>query len=208
MERRDLLIGLFITCLVLANVMGSKITSLFGLRASVSIFIMPLLFVISDIITEVEGKKAAQDMVNTALIILVFVFLYTALAIHLPPNPAYTGQDAYALIFGQSLRITAASIIAFALAQLMDIAVFSRLKAKTGSRQLWLRSNLSTYAGQLVDTLVFMFLAFYMMTPTYTAGFVLSIAWPYYLLKVLFAVIDTPFVYLGVAWLRAEKKDR
>ncbi|MFA5318721.1 MAG: queuosine precursor transporter [Patescibacteria group bacterium] len=73
---------------------------------------------------------------------------------------------------------------------------------KIGGKWLWLRNNASTIISQFIDTNVFMFIAFYNLTPKFTAAFVFSLVIPYYLFKVLFALLDTPFVYLGVKWLK------
>jgi len=67
---------------------------------------------------------------------------------------------------------------------------------------LWLRNNLSTIVSQFIDSTVFMFVAFYALTPKFTVAFIFSLIIPYYLFKVAFAVLDTPFVYLGVKWLK------
>ena len=76
-------------------------------------------------------------------------------------------------------------------------------KKITKGKYLWLRNNLSTVISQLIDTTLFMFIAFYMVTPQFTAPFIIELIIPYWLFKVGFAFIDTPLVYLGVKWLKS-----
>ena len=117
---------------------------------------------------------------------------------------AYNGE--YETIFGASLRIMVASIIAYIISQYHDIWAFEFWKAKTKGRFLWLRNNFSTIVSQAIDTLIFMFIAFYHLTPKFDALFILELAIPYYLFKIAFAIMDTPFIYLGVRWLKTGKK--
>jgi len=103
------------------------------------------------------------------------------------------------------MRIMVASVIAFALAQLHDMWSFAYWKNKTHGKFLWLRNNLSTWVSQAIDTFVFMMIAFYHITDKFTLEFIIQLSIPYYLFKVSFAILDTPFVYLGVAWLKGNK---
>lgn len=83
-----------------------------------------------------------------------------------------------------------------------------KLRKKLGKNGLWLRNNLSNFISQFVDTTVFMFLAFYAFDKPFVNNltFLVSLIIPYYLLKCFVSVIETPFVYLGVNWLKTEKK--
>ncbi|MBU0471806.1 MAG: queuosine precursor transporter [Nanoarchaeota archaeon] len=200
--KTDLLLGLFIGALILANTLGTKITTLFGVRVSVGIFFVPIMFLVTDIIAEVHGKQRAKNFVYVALIIMTFGLFMIYVSIILPANSTWGNQDAFASIFGATLRMTIASIIAFSLSQLHDVWAFDLLKRKTKGKYLWLRNNVSTMISQFIDTTVFMFLAFYHVAPKFTVQFIFSLIIPYWLFKVLFALIDTPFVYAGVWWLK------
>jgi len=197
-----LLLGLFCGLLVGMNLLGGKITSLFGISVSVAIFMAPLAFLITDIVEEVYGRKVTQSFVWAGMATIIIMFLYTALFVILEPHARYSFNEEYKIIFGASLRMMIASVIAFFLAQTHDIWAFNFWKEKTKGRFLWLRNNLSTVVSQFIDSTVFMFIAFYALTPKFTMAFIFSLIIPYYLFKVLFAVLDTPFVYLGVKWLR------
>ena len=202
--KTDLMLGFFIVSLVLANTLGTKITSLFGVRISAGIFFIPLLFLITDIISEVHGKQKAKAFVYISIFVMLFTLGMMWVAIKMPANETWGNQEAFASIFGASLRMTIASIVAFIVSQFHDVWAFHFWKEKTKGRWLWLRNNLSTMTSQLIDTVLFMFIAFYNITPKFNVLFIISLIIPYWIFKMLFAIIDTPFVYLGVWWLNKE----
>jgi len=200
--KTDLLLGFFVVALVLANTLGTKITSLFGVRVSVGIFFVPLLFLITDIISEVHGKKKATEFVLISIAVLVFTLVMMYFSINLPANETWGGQEHFAFVFGSSLRMTIASVIAFVLSQFHDVWSFHFWKKKTHGKYLWLRNNLSTAISQFIDTVIFMFIAFYNLTPKFNVLFIISLIIPYWLFKIFFALADTPLCYLGVKWLK------
>jgi len=206
-EKTNVLLGIFVAALVAANLLGTKITAwqitgTFAISASVGILAFPLTFLITDIVEEVHGRRKATSFVYAGFISLALVFILTTISVVLPPASRYTANEAYVTVFGSSLRIILASLVAFGISQTHDLWAFNYLRQKTRGKHLWLRNNLSTMASQFLDTTVFMFLAFYMMTPKFTAGFIFQLILPYWLLKVLVAALDTPFCYAGVRWLR------
>lgn len=203
------LASLFTGSVVAANLIGVKVIPFFRLggfqfTGSVGIFLFPLTFLITDIVAEVYGPKATRSLVTGTLVTLVLVLVATAGATVLPPASRFAAQnDAYVSIFRGSLRITLASIVAFSLSQYHDVWAFDFWRRRTGGRFLWLRNNASTLVSQLIDTVIFMLIAFWGVGERFTLGFVVgSMVPPYYVLKVLAAFIDTPLVYLGVAMLR------
>ncbi|MCR5760635.1 MAG: queuosine precursor transporter [Sphaerochaetaceae bacterium] len=204
--KRDFLFALFIASMVIVNTLGSKITTILGVRVSVGIFLVPVLFLVTDIIGEVFGSKEAQHFVNTATIMLVFMFVLSFLFIKLSPNETWGLQKEYETIFGSSMRMTGASIISFVISQKLDVVLFSAWKKVTHGKHLWIRNNFSTIISQFIDTTIFDFIAFYHMTEKYTVSFVFSLIIPYWLFKVVFALLDTPFCYLGVKWMKGELK--
>ncbi len=204
-HKKEILLALFVGSMIIVNTIGSKITTILGVRVSVGIMFMPILFLVTDIISEVYGRAQAQRFVRISVGMLIFMFLMILLSIRLPPNPSWAMQEEYALIFGSSLRMTFASIISFAIAQTFDVAAFDFWKTVTKGRFLWLRNNASTMVSQFIDTTLFMFIAFFRMTPDFTVPFIFSLIIPYWLFKVAFAIFDTPLCYLGVRWMRNEQ---
>ncbi len=203
-RKTQVLLALFVSSMVIVNTLGTKITTMFGVRVSVGILFVPILFLITDIIGEVHGKKRAQFFVKVSSGILIFMFTMILICIKLPANASWENQEQYELIFGSSLRMTFASIVSFMISQYYDVIAFDFFKRITNGKHLWLRNNLSTMTSQLIDTTIFMFLAFYRISPKFSAGFIFSLIVPYWLFKVIFALIDTPLCYLGVRWLRGD----
>lgn len=200
--KRDIIYALYITFMVLVNTIGSKIISLAGVRVSVGIFFMPVLFVATDIVGEVYGEKEVKTFVNICLAMLVIMVAMTRLCIAIAPNENWPYQNEYSIIFGSSLRMTCASIVSFAVSQKLDVVLFAFIRRLTGEKHLWIRNNVATIICQFIDTVLFEFIAFWHLTPTYTFSFLFNLIIPYWLFKVLFALLDTPICYLGVRWLK------
>ena len=204
--KTNFLLGLFVACLVAANLIGLKVAS-FGLfEASVGIIVFPILFLVTDIIEEVHGKEKAKEFVYIGLGTVMVVLIVTALAVLLPAaERSFVSQGEYAKIFGTTLRIFVASIIGFFFSQMHDVWAFNFWKQKTRGKFLWLRNNASTVVSQFLDTSLFMFIAFFGISPKFTVAYIFALIIPYWLAKVLFAFCDTPFCYLGVKWLRGSR---
>lgn len=203
----QILLTIFISCLLLGNLLGNKLIEIFGIVTSVGLLGYPPTFLITDIVEEVKGKEATRTFVHAGFLSLCIAFLFVSLSTGLPPASIYKGNEAYNEIFSGSLRIIVASMTAFLISQHHDIWAFNFWKQKTKGRHLWLRNNLSTIASQLLDSIVFMFLAFYRLTPEFDFIAVFKMILPLWALKIIFALLDTPFVYLGVRWLASEKEN-
>lgn len=203
--RLQILFALFIAMLVGVNLIGGKIINVYGISTSVGIFIIPFSFLITDIVEEVYGKDAIKHFIIGGVLSLVVIFSFVMIFVYLEPHQRYNANEEYKTIFGSSLRMIIATICAFLLSQYHDAIAFDFWKRKTNGKALWLRNNLSTTMSQLIDTFVFMMVAFYQLTPKFTLSFVITLAIPYYLFKISFAILNTPLVYLGVKWLKNEK---
>jgi uncharacterized integral membrane protein (TIGR00697 family) len=128
----------------------------------------------------------------------------------LPPSTKFQfSEKAYETVFSVSTRIAISSLISFALAEFLDVKIFEKLRKKLGKKGLWLRNNLSNFVAQFIDTTVFMMLAFYALNTSVgdNINFLVSLILPYWLLKCVMSIIETPFVYAGVAWLRKDKEE-
>lgn len=213
-QKFDLLISVYIACIALSELMGAKTFSLariFGyqLNASVAIFVLPLIFTINDVITEVFGKERTRSVIRSGLLVIGIILLFSLLATALPPSARFQSSEIfYDKIFGLSARIAAASLTAFAIAEFTDVFIFARIREKFGKKALWLRNNVSNFVSQFFDTSIFMFLAFYALDKSFDTNiaFLFSLILPYWLLKCSMSVIETPLVYLGVRWLRDGKE--
>ena len=202
LDRKEMfLFALYITSMVLVNTIGSKIITLLGVRVSVGIFFMPVLFLVTDIVGEVKGEKDATLFVRMSIFMLVLLFVMTGISVKFPPHPTWDLQSQYQQVFGMSMRMSLASLISFSISQNVDIKIFMLFKKINKGKNLWIRNNISTMTSQFVDTVIFMFIAFYQSTPKFTVSYVFSLIIPYWIFKVVFALLDTPLCYLGVKWL-------
>jgi len=214
-QKLDLLISIYILCIALAELMGGKTFPLinifdYQLNASVAIFVLPIIFTINDVITEVYGKERTRSVIRSGLIAIGILLAFTLLATSLPPSKRFeNSESAYDLVFITSARIAASSLTAFALAEFLDVIIFTAIRNKFGKSKLWLRNNLSNFLAQLVDTSVFMTLAFYSFDQSLNSNLVFlpTLILPYWLLKCSISVIETPFVYLGVKWLEIDSRN-
>ena len=204
-HKRDFLFALFVASMVMVNTLGTKITTILGVRVSVGIFFVPVLFLITDIVGEVYGRKEASSFVTMATLMLVLLFVMINICITVKPNDSWDMQDQYALVFGSSLRMTFASLVSFVVAQQLDVFMFSFWGKVTKGKHLWIRNNMSTIVSQFLDTTIFEFIAFWHLTPKFTTSYVFSLILPYWLFKVVFALLDTPFCYMGEWWLSGQK---
>lgn len=203
-KKLDYLLAIYIAAIVSAELLGSKLVTIFGISTSVGIYALPLTFVINDIVSEAVGKQRARNFVRTGLFVLVLLLVFVFLARALPPAGFYRNNDAYRLVFGNSLRVIIGSLTAFAVSEFTDVYVFNKIREKWGKRFLWLRTNLSNFIGQFIDTTIFIFVAFYMVSPTSDFARMWALIIPYWLLKIFFSAVETPFAYLGVRWLRTD----
>lgn len=209
-RKLDLLISLYIFCIAVSELMGLKTFPLFHLgtfqlNASVGIFVVPVIYSINDIVTEVHGKDRARSIVRSGLFV-VFLFMLTSFFFTaLPPSSRFQATEpSYDAVFRTSARIAFSSLTAFALAEFLDVLIFVKVRERFGAKRLWLRNNVSNIISQFFDTAVFMTLAFYALDHSLQANiiFLTSLILPYWLLKCIMSVIETPFVYLGVRWLK------
>lgn len=186
-----LLNSIFMIGLVMSNLFGGKIISVLGFTVAGAIITYPLTFLSTDIIGEIWSKQEANDCVKIGIIVqLIFLALgYLSLAI--PPQEASKSlQQSLTVVLNQGLRMTLASLGAFSVSQFLDVFLFHKLKESCNGKKKWLRNNLSTMTSQLVDTLIFITIAFYGVVDNLPA-MVLG----QYVIKLLLALGDTPFFY-------------
>ncbi len=192
------LAALFTASLVTANLLGSKLVTLFDITVSVGLFIFPFTFLVADIAAEVYGKPAARTMVLTGIAVQIYVLFFVWMGGQLPAAPRRDLTQAYEEMFSLTPRMVLASVVAYTFSMLLDVRIFVQLRERLGRRWLWARTNAATLVSQAVDTAIFM---------TIFLGGVLS-PWDLfkaslvsYATKLLVAALDTPFVYLGVSML-------
>ncbi|RMH65061.1 MAG: VUT family protein [Calditrichaeota bacterium] len=210
------LAAFFVANAVLAEVIGGKLivlgevapfmfldlgffkTQIGPFILSVGVFPWPIVFLSTDLINEYYGKRGVRQITNIAAAMIVYIFLVIFLT--MIPTAAEgispVTEEAYRMVFGQSLWIIIGSITAFIVSQIVDVLVFHILRSRTGSRMLWLRATGSTIVSQFFDSVVILGIAFYLPGKINLAEY-LGFALTNYSYKVAIAILITPLIYLG-----------
>lgn len=198
-------LSLYLASLFAANTLGLKIMPfIWGLHVSVGIFFFPFVFLTTDVIGEVYGKRMAKFFVLAGFVATLLFVLYSFLCLALPWAPAGEWvHGSYDTVFGISLRIAIASVIAFVIGEYQDVIAFfffrNKLSPKYGTRLFWLRSNLSNVWSQFLDSVIFMTIAFYGI---YETHLLINLIISWWLFKVAAGALYTPLSYLGIYLLR------
>lgn len=193
-----ILAGIFITNAVVAELIGGKLITVFGVPMSVGILPWPIVFVTTDLINEYFGEKGVRklSLITASLIAYTFVILFIAMRIPAMQGDKLVTDDQFNGVFGQSMWIIVGSITAFMVSQLIDVSIFHFVKNKTGGKMIWLRSTGSTLISQLFDSFIVLGIAFWMTGKMTTEVFIAS-ALTGYFVKMIIAIVLTPLIYLG-----------
>lgn len=210
-QRIYLILGaLFVSALVVSNLIFQKFFywDFFGIytfEISVGILPYPITFLITDIISEVYGKRKANDVVTAGIFASFFSLLIVLVSDDVPATAWSPIDDAlFSTVFGATAIAVVASMLAYLFAQYIDVAVFHFWKRTTKGKHLWVRNNFSTLFSQLVDTATVLFLLCFfgkiewaLFGPLLLSG---------YLFKAFIALCDTPFLYASVYFFRKRFK--
>jgi uncharacterized integral membrane protein (TIGR00697 family) len=199
---------IFITMIVLTNIIGVKLFEIYSITLTTGIITYPLTFLITDIVCEVFGKKKASLMVLLGFFASILSLIFINLAVILPGSEVWVNnslgynsieemQNAYESVFTLPGFLITASMLAYLVAQLIDVSIFHYLKKLTSGKKLWLRNNISTIFSQLVDTIIVNSIFLYFGL-NLSWDIILNIIIASYIFKILIAIFDTPFVYIGV----------
>ena len=192
-----ILTAVFVASLVIASVLASKIIQVWAFYVPAGVLAYSLTFLCTDIVGEVYGKDASRKVVLSGFIALVAVLLLTQVSLVWTAAPFWQNQDAFNSVLGATNRIIIASLVAYIISQYTDVWVFSRLKAMTNGRFFWLRNNGSTALSQLIDSVIFISIAFYGVMPLF------ELIIGQWVIKLLIALLDTPIAYALVSlWRR------
>lgn len=196
-----LALTLYLVSLFASNTLGLKIMPfLFGTHLSVAVFFFPFVFLTTDVVGHVYGKKIAKNFVWCGFISIIIFMLYSLISIYAPwSQDGLWAKDAYNSMFGISLRMSIASLLAYVLASFQDVFSFFFLVEKLKIKSFWIRSNISNLWSQAIDSLIFMFVAF---LGIYSVKTILLMSIPWYVYKVLMGVLYTPLSYLGIYLLK------
>lgn len=223
-----ILAGFFVTNALVAEFIGVKIFSLepslglpplsfplFGQTGSfdltAGVLLWPVVFIMTDLINEYYGKKAVRFLSWLTAGLIAYGFLMIFGAIHLVPADWWVKsaeargivdrQAAFNNVLGQGLWIIGGSLLAFLVGQVVDAAVFHKLRLFTGESKLWLRATGSTLVSQFIDSYVVIYVAF-VLNPNehWPTDLFLAVGTRNYIYKFVVALLLTPAIY-GVHFL-------
>jgi hypothetical protein len=200
MTRREVISIAFVVGLLISNILAVKLTVIGSVVLPAAVIIYPFCFMLGDIITEVWGYRYARQVIIIGFGANLIMAVFTSLGGVLPAAPVWPYQDAYMAVFAMVPRIMAASFIAYLLGELVNSYTLEKIKSWTGARLLFVRTIGSSIIGQLLDTAVFITIAFYGTVPNQV---LLIMLLSQYLFKIgLEALAGTPLAYLMVKWAR------
>jgi hypothetical protein len=197
-----IIVAVFVTCLITANIIAVKLVDLFGLILPAAIFIFPLSYITGDVLTEVYGYRQARKVIWLGFMCNVIVVVAIWIAQILPGASFWDGQAAYDRILGYTPRILIASFLAYLVGEFANSFVLAKMKIATQGRWLWLRTIGSTLVGQGLDSVVFIALAFAGTIPVHALTQAIVMQW---LAKSAYEAAATPFTYLVVNFLKRKE---
>jgi hypothetical protein len=197
-----IIVAVFVTCLITANIIAVKLVDLFGLILPAAIFIFPLSYITGDVLTEVYGYRQARKVIWLGFLCNVIVVIAIWIAQVLPAASFWDGQKAYERILGYTPRILFASFLAYLVGEFANSFVLAKMKIATQGRWLWLRTIGSTLVGQGLDSVVFISLAFAGVIPVHVLTQAIVTQW---LAKSAYEAAVTPFTYLVVNFLKRKE---
>lgn len=191
----DALTALYVTLIVFANITASKtiefnlgLTKVF---APAAVVIFAVTFLLTDIVNEKFGRKATQKMILIALGCQLSVIVFSYLILGATPAPFFPNQPAFQIVLGSVPRIIFASLISFYISENIDAYLFAWFKKLTGGDKIWVRNAFSSIPSMVIDSCIFITLAFYGVMP------ILPLIIGQTIIKWLVAVVDIPFMYLA-----------
>lgn len=203
-KREDVAIAVYVLYLAMSQILAAKIGDFsignLKITAPIAVLIFPFTFQITDMVNENFGQKATHRMIFIAFVTQIFmtVFIWFSIEINgasfwgfdFGSNPS-EAQRFWTSFLGSTVRITAASWIAFLITENLDALLFAKLKEYTKGKSLWLRNIFSDIPTLTLDSIIFVSIAFGGLFPIW------PVIWGQFLTKWFFGVIDTPFMYIS-----------
>jgi uncharacterized integral membrane protein (TIGR00697 family) len=200
-NRKDLvyliLAGLFVSNALLGEILGGKLIEAGGYIMSLGVIPWPVVFLTTDLINEYYGRSGVRRLTLITVGLVLYAFVIIFISMRIPASAISPVKDeAFASVLGQSQWIIAGSVTAFAVSQLVDVAVFWLFREATSGKMLWLRATGSTAVSQLIDTFIVLGIGFWIPGKIATSDF-LNLAFTNYTYKFAIAVSLTPLIYLA-----------
>ena len=189
--KKGLLVWISIATII-ANIETVKLVELFGLETSLGTILYASTFLATDILNEKYGKETARKSIWYGFASIITMTMFMTIALFYEPSANDFAHQSLKTIFTFNIRITIASLIAFATSQLCDTYLYNKLKQKT--TKLWIRNNLSTMISQVIDTIIFILIVYLGIL---SFNDIIEMMIFMYIFKFIIAILDTPFMYLS-----------
>ena len=193
---------LFTTCLIVANIVEQKLIAVGPIEATAGLLIFPVSYIVNDLIAEVWGYRKARLIIWYGFLMNFVAVAVFRLSILVPGSGNFHQQEAFALVLGNTTRITVASFVAFLFGSFLNAYVMSRLKILQHGRGFSLRAIASTVVGEGVDSLVFFTIAFGGVLPVHD---LLMLILTQIGMKTAYEVIALPLTNRLVKWVKRKE---
>ncbi|HJL92179.1 MAG TPA: queuosine precursor transporter [Woeseiaceae bacterium] len=192
--------------ILLANLQGPKLTTIFGVQTSLGVLFYASIFFATDVLSENYGKDEANKAVKMGFLVSIIMIVMMSLSLlYQPSNTSETAavsaniHKAFITIVDFTPRFVLGSLLAYYISQRYDVWAFHAIKQRTGEKYLWLRNNLSTMSSQLMDTIIYTLVVWWSIVDLKTAFQIGAVE---YSLKVMISLVDTGFIY----WAKSSHK--
>lgn len=200
----DTITVLFVTVLLISNITSTKILELGPFTFDGGTILFPMSYIFGDILTEVYGYARSRKVIWLGFISALLMSATFMIVGALPPAPDWTAQAAYDQILGLTPRIVIASLIAYFAGEFSNSFILAKLKILTQGRWLWTRTISSTLVGQVIDTALFIAIAFTGILPN---SLLLTLVVSNYLFKCGVEILFTPVTYWVTGWLKQQEHE-
>jgi len=201
---REGLLACIVLAILLANLQGPKLTTIFGFETSLGVIFYSGIFFATDLLSEKWGRAEASRAVYIGFLVSVITVVMLSISLlYLPSTRPETAafsmriHESFVNIVDFTPRFVFGSLLAYLISQQLDVYVFHKIKQRTQGRHLWLRNNLSTMTSQTVDTLIYSLIVWWGIVELETA---LALGAVKFCFKIAIAAIDTPFIYWARSW--------
>lgn len=191
--------ALFVTCLLLSNVIAGKIANIANVTMPAAVVLFPVTYILGDVFTEVYGFRKARTIIWLGFACNLFAVIVYMITVALPYPDFWDDQEAYVKVLGITPRILIASLLGYAFGEFSNSVILSKLKVKMLGRKLWIRTMFSTVVGEALDTVVFIFISFWRIVTNET---MLEMICSQYLWKVCYEIALTPVTYIVINYLK------
>lgn len=206
----DLILGAFVAVLLISNMVSVKAVQItlpgwgwhFSFDGGTLLF--PVSYIFADVLTEVYGYERSRRVIWSGFFALFLMAFMIWLVGIIPADPLWEHQVAYHSLLMTAPRIALASIIAYFVGEFSNSYILSRMKVLTRGKHLWSRTIGSTLAGQLIDSALFVMIAFWGI---WEESLIYMVFISNYLFKTLYEIVATPFTYVLVNWLKQKEAE-